>query len=117
MNTQLILTLACSTTISCLSPTPHAAADLSGDSLYGLCIDYDRATDTSACLGYVTGIENVMARGDAVGGHLACPDKTVGERQLLSIVKDYLHDDGDQGTDPAAILVASALARAFPCRR
>jgi len=116
MITQLFLTLACSTTISCLSPTGRAAIDIDGDSLYGLCTDYDRATDTSTCLGYVTGIENVMAHGDAVGGYKACPEKAVDERQLLSIVKDYLRDDGEQGVFPAPALVASALAQAFPCR-
>ena len=117
MNTHLFLTFACSTTISCLSPASDPSIDINGDALYGLCTDYDRVTDSSACLGYITGIENVMARGDAVGGQRACPKKPVDERQLLSIVRDYLREDGDQGVYPASSLVASALAQAFPCRR
>jgi Rap1a immunity proteins len=117
MNKQPLLALAFCMMLSCPPSVANADTQLSGSALYSFCIDYDRVADTATCAGYVTGIENVMARGDTVGGRKACLSENLNEQELLSIVRDYLGDAREEGRDSAATLVARALAQRFPCKQ
>jgi hypothetical protein len=118
MNTQYfpLMATAFATALS-LSAPASATVSISGDDLQGLCADYDRPTDPATCLGYVKGIANVLAGGEAVGGYKACLNDTASDDRLVAIVKGYLENAGDTGRQPAAALVASALAKSYPCAK
>jgi len=96
---------------------PPEPVVIDADTLFGLCTDYDRVADTAACLGFVKGIANVLASGEAVHGRKACLVETAKDEELVAIVRAYLSDAGERGGDPAATLVAAALADAYPCKR
>ncbi len=117
MDTKLILASRCfAVAVSIIMGAEGARATIDGDALNGLCGDFYRVTDTARCQGYVQGVADVMRGGDSIGGYRACIGKTTTDDQLLSVIEDYLRDSADHGADPAAGLVAKALAQAFPCR-
>ena len=118
MDTRYFVLMATTlATGACLSTPARAAVSISGSGLQALCNDFDRPTDPATCLGYVKGIANVMASGEAVGGYKACLNDTASDDRLVAIVNSYLENASDTGRQPAAALVASALAQSYPCAK
>jgi len=66
------------------------------------------------CLGYVTGIADVLLTGNAVNGFRACIPKAE-PNQLKDIVIQYLQQNPSRRHFGARGLVADAISEAFPC--
>lgn len=112
-----VLTATTLATALCLSTPARAAVSISGNGLQTFCTDFDRPTDPATCLGYVKGIANVLASGEAVDGYKACLTDTASDNRLVAIVSSYLEYARDRGRQPAAALVAKALAESYPCTK
>lgn len=98
-------------------PLSGFAADLffTGNKLYSECTSSDNS-DQMHCLGYLNGITDVLSGSDRISVFRAClPDITTG--QAMDIVVKSLRSRPEDRHQPAALLVASALAAAFPCRQ
>lgn len=99
-----------------LVPQSGLAADvfLTGNKLYSECTSSDNL-DQMHCLGYQNGIADVLSGHDRVNGFQAClpGNGTVG--QVMDVVVKSLRDHPEDRHLAAAVLVAAALAAAFPC--
>ncbi len=71
------------------------------------------------CWGFITGIGNVMVSGHEVARQQACAPETgpgsASRGEMIEIVKSYLQANENKLSVPAFVLVAEALAEAFPC--
>ena len=102
--------------VTLVIPQSGFAADVvfTGSKLYSECTSSDNL-DQMHCLGYVNGIADVLSGNDRVNVFRAClPDITTG--QAMDIVVKSLRNRPEDRHLPAALLVASAFAAAFPCR-
>lgn len=69
------------------------------------------------CLGYVTGIADVMAI-SPIGRSRACiPTSGTTKGQMVDIVVKHIREHPEELHYDAASLVAKALSTAFPCRK
>jgi hypothetical protein len=81
-----------------------------GSELLRWCADGTTAGG-AACTAYILGISEAFAHPDAV----SCPQSATRERRREVVVRFLTERHGDLEL-PAALLVQSALQRAFPCR-
>ncbi len=72
-------------------------------------------TRQHACIGYITGIADVLAEGDTVDGWRACISLGVTNSRLTNVVKSWLEQHVENRHRSAPRLVAEALAEAYPC--
>ena len=110
-----LVAMAIAVALACL-PTA-ARADLSGNELWNYCIGKNDLM-VFFCNGYVTAIAEA-ARPYGLGLyalHNCLPDDST-RRQTVEVVKRWLDQHPEQRHYPAVILVAKALAEAFPCKQ
>ena len=69
------------------------------------------------CLGYTSGVSDVMTGGNIVDGLRACIGTNVSRGQAKDVVKRWLENHPQYRHLPARSLVAAALAEAFPCKK
>jgi hypothetical protein len=74
----------------------------------------DNPVKAGACLGYVTGVADVLGGGTVIDGIRAC-FVTATTGQLKDVVLRYLNEHPETRHLVAASLVARALSEAFPC--
>lgn len=72
-------------------------------------------TDYGYCAGYVTAIAHMMRDNISLSGYRACRHDSVRSQQYIDIFNTYLELYPDSMPREAAVVVAAALARAFPC--
>ena len=98
-------------------PVASAAAKapvfISGSELYRQCAH--GTGNKSFCDGYVTGISDVLAAGDAVAGQRACAPLGTQLGEEVAIVTAWLDAHSREGHRNAAPLAAEAIAEAYPC--
>lgn len=86
----------------------------SGYELFSACTShYD--TDYGYCAGYVTAVADVLLQ-QPLYGFGACNHAPVKSQQLVDLVTLFLEDNPELQSRPAKLVVAMALARAFPCQ-
>lgn len=68
------------------------------------------------CLGYVSGVADVMSGRNAINGVQACIPRGTSRNQLKDVVVDWLRRHPEHRHHNAGGLVAAALAEAYPCR-
>lgn len=72
-------------------------------------------TDYGYCAGYITAIAHMMRNNITLSGYRACRHDNVRSQQYIDIFNTYLELYPDAMPREAAVVVAAALARAFPC--
>ncbi len=85
-----------------------------GNELHAFC-QSDDLTRKHACVGYITGIADVLAEGNVVDGWRACISLGVTNTRLTDVVKSWLVQNVENRHLSAPRLIAEALAEAFPC--
>ncbi len=85
-----------------------------GNELHAFC-QSDNLARQHACIGYITGIADVLAEGDTVDGWRACISLGVTNSRLTSVVKSWLEQHVENRHRSAPRLVAEALAETYPC--
>lgn len=86
----------------------------SGYELFSACTShYD--TDYGYCAGYVTAVADVLLQ-QPLYGFSACNHAPVKAQQLVDLVTLFLEDNSELQARPAKLVIAMALARAFPCQ-
>ncbi len=85
-----------------------------GNELHAFC-QSDSLTRQHACVGYITGIADVLAEGIAVDGWRACISMGVTNTRLTDVVKYWLEQHAEDRHRNAPGLVAKALAESYPC--
>jgi len=68
----------------------------------------------SYCLGFVTGVAEVLDS-NAVNGYSACVPNKVNQGEVRDIVVKFLEDHPELRHYEAHVLIARALSEAFPC--
>jgi hypothetical protein len=92
------------------TPAPQFAAS----ELMRMCSStYD--TDYGFCAGYVGAIANLMLT-ETVAQQRACNLENVRSQQQIDLFRGYMEIFPESGGGEAVSAVASAFARAFPCR-
>jgi hypothetical protein len=88
-----------------------------GNALWDLC--RDPGEGETMCRGFVMGIADAMSLTQADNGNVArwetCPPPKVPSSQMQDIATRFLREHPEQRHHPAGVLVAHALADAFPC--
>ncbi len=85
-----------------------------GNELHAFC-QSDKLSRKYACVGYITGIADVLAEGIAVDGRRACISMGTTNARLTDVVKYWLEQHAEARHRNAPGLVAEALAEAYPC--
>jgi hypothetical protein len=94
--------------------SPAAAGFKTGNDLFEVCTD--TGMKNLVCLGYISGIADVMSNGNSVNGYKACiPYHTVTIGQVTDIAQAFLNSAPEKRHKGAGGLVAHALEKAFPC--
>ena len=113
---RLAAAVATAVALACLPASAQAqGAFYSGNQLWSRC-SADNHYEMGVCMGFVMGVADAMAAGSAILGSRAClPQQSTGE-QAQDVVMRYLEQHPEWRHQPAAGLVADALAEAFPCK-
>lgn len=95
--------------------TPASADAVTGNKLLEWCgsVPFQQAPSTfvtGACLGYILGVGDTL---EEVGGICVSPTGTA--NQFVDIVDKWLLDHPETRDQPARVITALALGRAFPC--
>ncbi len=69
------------------------------------------------CRGYIGAISDVLAAGNAINDHRACPPPSVKREELVGIVRSWLQRHPEALPSPAFVSITHALAEAFICAR
>jgi hypothetical protein len=88
---------------------------LTSDELIRLCATPDDRSEKEDCLGYVTGVADALD-GNAIDGIRACVPADVSRKQVRDAVVTWLKSNPQLHRFRAASLVATAIAKAYPCR-
>jgi hypothetical protein len=116
LGARLPAAVATALALACL---PAAAQQpttfLSGNDLWSHCSGKS-VFDAGLCTGYVAGIADALGAGSAIFGNWACLPEGVNGEQAQDVVMRYLEQHPETRYYSAAILVAEALAQAFPCK-
>ncbi len=93
----------------------------SGSSLWtGCSAEFDSQTfyeSYAACRAYVIGLADVMSGADSIAGRRACIPDATSKADITERVIGWLRaNPARRGELPAHILVAEAIATAFPCQ-
>ena len=120
MNLRSVLLLLL---LSCAFPQAHgeARAFISGNELLRLCDGaaedrFSRATD---CLGYISGLSDsheVFVDLGLVPKQWCWPPEGISNRQMATIVHQYLRNNPNLLAKSAALLSSFALLEAYPCK-
>jgi hypothetical protein len=94
--------------------TKHVRSFEAGNALLAECTQASSEWQ-SYCIGYVSGIADVMGMALPVEGFLACIPMPVSTSQARDVAVNYLQKHPEGRNFAAAYLVAAALAEAFPC--
>ena len=86
---------------------------MSGNQLHGLCSS-EKLWENAFCSGYVLGI-SVAADGNILWGRRACIPDEVYTTQVHDVTTLWLEQHPADRHHEAYLLVAQALAEAFPC--
>jgi len=95
------------------SATAKTPVFISGSELYRQCAH--GTGNKSFCDGYVAGISDVLAAGEAVAGQRACAPLGTQLDEAVAIVTAWLNAHSREGHRNAAPLAAEATAEAHPC--
>ena len=103
---------------SARSEEPKLMGFVSGDSLHEFC---KAPANKLMCGGYIAGVSDAYATpSGAHDGKLAvrswCPPQDASLGQQTAVVSKWLDSHPEQWHFSAAVLVAQALAEAFPCK-
>jgi hypothetical protein len=94
-----------------------AAADVAafrtGNDIYRWCTTSPAG---EACLAYIGGVSDAMARGDEIFGSRACFPASMTHARVRDIAVAFLKAHADFGRYNGASLLAAAFAEAFPCK-
>ena len=93
---------------------PSYSATTSSDDLQLWCADREYLEFT--CAGYIRALFDVMADGNEVSGARACIPAGVTVEEARNIAIDYLESNLQEAPQSAPVLIAAALAQAFPCQ-
>ncbi|MGZ9109196.1 MAG: Rap1a/Tai family immunity protein [Micavibrio sp.] len=72
-------------------------------------------TDLGVCNGYIMAVAEAMTSEQPVFGQRACGHAGIKAQQLVDLVRMDLAENADLSNHPAGVMVASILARQFPC--
>ncbi|MGE5089998.1 MAG: Rap1a/Tai family immunity protein [Candidatus Levyibacteriota bacterium] len=110
----------CGLVLCGVAATAHAGFNIDGNKLQRYLAAYDRLEagrgtfndtgDSAMAIGYIAGIS------DALQGALLCPQPTVDITQEIAIVEKYLREHPEELEQRAILIIAKALAAAFPCK-
>lgn len=104
--------LALSLSLLVVATGAAARADVQkGMHIYSAC----RGVNVHFCQGYIAAIADEMDRGIEFRRHRACIPENITILQLRLVVSKWMSEHQQYRHDPAAGLVAEALAAAFPC--
>ena len=113
----VLVTLIAPAIIMYFATTPAIAQIYNGDALaekLEFCdTDISKSSNPAECFiarGYIIGVFDTLR----VSGDL-CPPFGVNGSRIFRIVQKYLNDSPETLTDPASLLAATALRKAFPC--
>jgi len=108
-----------------MSISAVARADFAtGNTLYDKCVAPEGSAELLYCAVYVSAISDAArggvshdgVAGPGVWGFKECSPETATARQLVDIVKRYLVTHPENRHFGASVVVAAALAEAFPCK-
>jgi len=97
-----------------LFASPVRAAFDTGNSLYEDCTK-EGGFNAGYCMGYVSGVVDIMNDGTPLYGWKACFPKSATRGQVRDVVTHHLANNPQDRHYNAASLVAEALSEAFPC--
>lgn len=101
----------------CAAPAQSAGRRfVSGEQIIEYCTAPKGDVQRTDCLGYVTGIADALSRGP-VGNISACVPPHVTRHQMRDAVVKWLAANPQLRHFAASSLVATALAKSYPCRR
>jgi hypothetical protein len=101
--------------IFCLTATSgHAVFEL-GKSLKFKCMGELNSNEEAQCLGYLSGIADVMMEGNKINKFKACIPETVNDTEILTIIRKVLKDNPSNLHYTGSDLVAYAFQEAYPC--
>jgi hypothetical protein len=116
---RTIAVLLASAPFAFSASAPASAFFLTASDLSAKCTKVGQTNpyvDYIDCLGYVTGIADVLTGdGGSINGVRACLPQSVTREGLVDQVTKWLAGNPAVGHLPAAGVVASALADGFPC--
>jgi hypothetical protein len=101
--------------ISTAQGTETETLRLFGSDLARDCSTSEHHFSYGSCAGYLMGVADMMAQPEWPYSTKACFPDEVGRGELIAIVKKYIAKHSNRLQDPALDIVATALARAFPC--
>lgn len=95
------------------------AEDFSGAALYRACASPKRLVSESICMAYIGGIKDGLSieRQMEAAGNFSCIPQGISGTQAQLIVEKHMRDHPEELNRHAGLLVFSALARAFPCKK
>lgn len=123
-----IFLLLCSTFVTAQT---SELPDQSGNAFVRVCsaIEKDEHTDLEtlhvlSCMSYVSGfVQGVFWEAEFVRINTNkemrkpfCRPKDVENAQLVKVVLKYIRDNPEEANEPTAVLIISALAKAYPCK-
>ncbi|MCW5770926.1 MAG: hypothetical protein KIT16_04760 [Rhodospirillaceae bacterium] len=111
-----ILIVACAIVAAATAAEARTGRFLSTPEFIRLCTASTNAVERQDCLGYISGVADALD-GNALDGIRACLPEAVTRKQLRDIVVEWLQANPQLRRFRAASLVATALAKKFPCRR
>lgn len=103
--------------------SPAVKADfLSASDLSDACAAKKGSIPESICFAYIKGIADGLLLGQVVERKIYCPPndgKTAGLSgdRARSLVEKYLRESSGKQSRPAALEVADALIKSFPCKK
>lgn len=98
-----------------LPPAPGFAVFELGKSLKYKCTAEPNSHDRAACLGYLSGVADVMMEGNTVNKFKACIPENTGDHEIWQAVVKLLKENPGNLHYTADDLVAFAYQEAFPC--
>lgn len=96
------------------APVPALAAFKDGNDLWNVCGESD-TRNQHLCLQYITGVVDGVTAISARNLPF-CPRKGVKAGQIQDLVIRYIESHPQDRDRPAAWLILSALAEAYPCK-
>jgi len=106
------------TSASAQSNTQENSYWTNGERLAELCFTkVEGMPENPLCVGYIGGVVDVMANKAEVGGYLACFPFGTTPHTHVTVVKSFLRAHPEQYHYPAALLVAAAISKSFPCKK
>jgi hypothetical protein len=100
--------------ICIMSTSPANAYFQNGNEILAACAGSPTLPDLGVCVGYIDGIADAM-EGNTIDGYRACIPFNIEVARIKETVVQFLLAKTKLRQLPAAILVADALGRAFPC--